>query len=174
MSIADLNRELPFKDQQFDAVVSNEVIEHLSETGLFLSESHRVLRAGGILVLSTEDMASSHNMAVLFLGWQAFSLTNVSQTSAGIVNPVANLRRSEPMQRGWEHLRIVSSRGLKELVRLHGFCDVHVRGAGYYPFPARVGSWNPRHAAFIIATARRPPTDATVRCERVEPVGRRW
>lgn len=77
------------------------------------------------------------------------------------------------MQRGWGYLHIFSSRSLKELVRLHGFCDVHVRGAGHYPFPARVGSWDPPHAAFIIATDWRAPTDATVRCERAEPVGRR-
>lgn len=42
-----------FPDGTFDAVVSNEVIEHLSEPGKMLLEIKRVLRPGGIAVLST-------------------------------------------------------------------------------------------------------------------------
>jgi SAM-dependent methyltransferase len=155
---ADLNSELPFNDETFDAVVSNQVIEHLSNTDAFLSEAFRVLRPQGILAVSTENMASWHNIGALVLGWQAFSLTNVSQHRAGVGNPLANLRGVEPMQPGWEHLRIFSTRGLKELVEAHGFEDVQVRGSGYYPFPSRLGTRDPRHAALITAVARRPAT----------------
>jgi len=153
---ADLNAPLPFRDASFDVVCSNQVIEHLHDTDQFVAESYRVLRTGGRLVCSTENLASWHNVASLMLGWQAFSLTNVSRTGFGLGNPLANLRGEEPLEPGWEHHRIFSYRGLAELVAAHGFADVSVRGAGYYPFPTAFAHVDPRHAAFITVQATRP------------------
>jgi SAM-dependent methyltransferase len=153
---ADLNGSLPFRSGTFDAVTSNQVIEHLCNTDMFLSEARRVLRPGGILVASTENLSSWHNIVALLLGWQAFSLTNVSDRTSGVGNPFANLRGEEPGEKGWQHLRIFSYRGLEELVRAHGFRPVRVFGAGYYPLPSSVGMADPRHAVFITAMGRRP------------------
>jgi aspartyl aminopeptidase len=89
-------------------------------------------------------------------GWQAFSLTNVSRTGSGLGNPLANMRGMEPLDAGWEHLRIFSYRGLRELVAAHGFSDVHVAGAGYYPLASAFGHIDPRHAAFITVRATKP------------------
>ena len=44
--------ELPFEDSRFDCVVSTEVIEHMRAPFLLLSSMVRVLRPGGILVLT--------------------------------------------------------------------------------------------------------------------------
>jgi ubiquinone/menaquinone biosynthesis C-methylase UbiE len=44
--------ELPFADSSFDAVVLGEVIEHVADDVAALRESRRVLRPGGMLVLS--------------------------------------------------------------------------------------------------------------------------
>ncbi len=47
---------LPFRDNQFDCVISSEVIEHIpDENGKFIDELTRVLKPGGILVLGTPD-----------------------------------------------------------------------------------------------------------------------
>jgi len=46
---------LPFPDESFDAVVSLQVIEHLQRAREFVSECARVLRPGGLLVLSTPN-----------------------------------------------------------------------------------------------------------------------
>jgi SAM-dependent methyltransferase len=46
---------LPFPGQSFDAVVSFQVIEHLQRPREFVSECARVLRPGGVLVLSTPN-----------------------------------------------------------------------------------------------------------------------
>jgi ubiquinone/menaquinone biosynthesis C-methylase UbiE len=43
---------LPFADASFDAVVSFETIEHIAAQETFLDEARRVLRPGGLLVLS--------------------------------------------------------------------------------------------------------------------------
>lgn len=153
---ADLNRPLPFEDSSFDVVTSNQVIEHLADTDMMISEGIRVLCPGGILVVSTENMSSWHNIIALMMGWQAFSLTNVSFCAPGIGNPLANTRGQEANPAGYYHLRIFSYRGLKELFELHGLSKVRVLGAGYYPFPTILARWDPRHSAFITAIGIKP------------------
>jgi SAM-dependent methyltransferase len=153
---SDLNKLFPWASESFDVVSSNQVFEHLCDTDVFLSETYRLLRPGGFIILSTENLASWHNIFALLMGWQAFSLTPVSQRSSGIGNPLANLRGSEPLGRGWEHMRIFSYRGLIEVVQAHGFREVRALGAGYYPFPSSLARLDPRHAAFLTVVARRP------------------
>ncbi len=46
---------LPFADSSFDVVTSFETLEHLNERTRFLSELSRVLRAAGVLLLSTPN-----------------------------------------------------------------------------------------------------------------------
>jgi len=47
--------EMPFENEQFEYVVSSEVIEHTPDPYKALSESYRVLKPGGTLVLSTPN-----------------------------------------------------------------------------------------------------------------------
>jgi len=49
---------IPFPDKQFDVVVAGELIEHLKEPGIFLKEAKRVLRQGGMLILTTPNRES--------------------------------------------------------------------------------------------------------------------
>lgn len=155
---ADLGTPLPFADQTFDAVVSNQVIEHLFDTDLLLAEAFRVLKVGGIVVTSTENLASWHNVAALMLGWQPFSLTNVSLTGS-IGNPlglaVDGDYREYAVGVPWQHRRVFATRGLVDLHRGHGFTAVRSLGAGYFPLPSGVGRLNPAHAAFITITGQR-------------------
>ena len=85
--VCDLGEPLPFEDASFDVVVSNQVIEHVPDIDRFVTEARRVLRPGGRVVVSTENLASWHNIAALVLGWQPFSLTNVSDTAGGRRDP---------------------------------------------------------------------------------------
>jgi SAM-dependent methyltransferase len=45
--------KLPFKPNSFDAVVVTAVIEHVLDPEILVKESHRVLRNGGIAILTT-------------------------------------------------------------------------------------------------------------------------
>lgn len=58
----DLSLELPWGDDEFDAVFAGEVIEHLLDTAAFLWECRRVLRSSGILVLTTPNLAYWRNL----------------------------------------------------------------------------------------------------------------
>ena len=44
--------QLAFANESFDLVFATQVLEHLSEPSMFLEESFRVLRPGGIIILS--------------------------------------------------------------------------------------------------------------------------
>lgn len=47
--------ELPLPAESVDVVVNFQVIEHLWDQGQFVSECHRVLRPGGVLLISTPN-----------------------------------------------------------------------------------------------------------------------
>jgi len=155
--VTDLTTGLPYAESTFDAVVSNQVIEHLHDTDSFVSECARVVRPGGVVVTSTENLASWHNLVALLCGWQPFSLTNVSRVTSGLGNPLALYRGLPHTQpETWQHIRVFAYRALRELFEAHGLVVESILGAGYYPLPAAVGLRDPRHAAFITAIARRP------------------
>ena len=151
----DLNESLPYEEGSFDVVCSNQVIEHLADTDGFVAETYRVLRPGGYTVVSTENLASWHNVASLVLGWQPFSLSNVSEKLSGVGNPLAVHRATPHLFSSWEHMRVFAYRGLKELFTAHGFRVERIVGAGYFPLPAIIGRLEPRHAALLTLKARR-------------------
>jgi SAM-dependent methyltransferase len=153
--IADLSRPFPLGDAMLDLVHANQVIEHVADIDRFLSEIRRVLRVGGTAIISTENASSWHNIAASVLGWQMFSLTNVSSRASGLGNPLAIHRHIEPKLASWTHKTVFSYRGLLEVMKLHDLRPVRVLGAGYYPLPARLGRLDTRHAHFLTVKAKR-------------------
>lgn len=51
---------LPFKDNEFDVVISTDTLEHLTEPPLVIGEIRRVLRAGGICLITVPFLISYH------------------------------------------------------------------------------------------------------------------
>jgi ubiquinone/menaquinone biosynthesis C-methylase UbiE len=64
------SQDLPFADECFDAVYAGEIIEHVLDTERFLREISRVLRAAGVLVLTTPNLCSLKNLYYLLRGRQ--------------------------------------------------------------------------------------------------------
>ncbi len=106
--------ELP--DAAFDLVWAGEVIEHVADTAGWLSQVRRVLRSGGVLVLSTPD----HGLFTRL--WLALSAR-------------AFARRFDPLG---EHLRFYTRGSLRALLAGFGFEQVEVRGAGGPPGARRL------------------------------------
>jgi SAM-dependent methyltransferase len=46
---------LPFADEQFDAVFAGEIIEHMPDVPATLAEWHRVLKSGGVVIITTPN-----------------------------------------------------------------------------------------------------------------------
>lgn len=62
-------RRLPYEDGSIDVALCCELIEHLREDPLhMLVELHRVLRWGGLLILTTPNIASAHSVGALLGG----------------------------------------------------------------------------------------------------------
>jgi SAM-dependent methyltransferase len=154
---ADLSNELPFPPAAFDLVHANQVIEHVASIDLFMMEIFRVTKPGGFVIISSENGSAWHNVFAAAMGWQIFSLTNVSAKAGAIGNPFALHRDDEPVVSSWTHKTIFNYDGFKAIFEVHGFEDVRIAGAGYHPLPAVVGKWEPRHSHFITVRARRPP-----------------
>lgn len=155
----DLNERMPLDGGTADALVANQIIEHLSDSDGFFSEAARVLKPGGRLVLSTENISSWHNVAAIALGWQPFSLTNISGRASGVGNPMALHRSEGGTPVAMQHLRLFTARALREMGGLHGLTAESVLGAGYFPFRGslsnRLSALDSTHSMFIALEYRR-------------------
>lgn len=96
VDVADLDADpLPYPDASFDLVSCTEVIEHLRDFRGALREMHRVLRPGGVLVLSTPNVLNLRSrLRYLFFGF--FNLFGPLRfgderrhSTHGHINPVA-------------------------------------------------------------------------------------
>lgn len=152
---SDLNKKLPLKDNYFDIVHANQVIEHLIDIDNFVDEIKRVLKPKGYAVISTENGSSLCNIVAAIMGWQIFSLTNVSRKRLGIGNPLAYYRNKSLQSTAWLHKTIFNFRGLKELFEAHGFKIEKVKGAGYFPLPSFLGKIDKVHSHFITIKVRK-------------------
>jgi len=155
--VADVDGGLPFGDEEFDVVHSNQVIEHVRRTDSFLREIRRVLAPGGLACLSTNNLASWHNIVSLGLGYQPTPMHVSDEVVVG--NPL-DPWRGRQHEAGRTHLRLFTARALTELADHHGLRTELLAFRGYYPLPPRLARAavriDPRHAAFVIALLRRP------------------
>lgn len=121
----------PLDDCAFDAVWAGEVIEHVADTAEWLSEARRVLRSGGVIVLSTP----AHDLLTrLALGLSARAFES----------------HLDPRS---DHLRFYTRRGLLALLEDFGFEDVRTRALGGVPGARRVLLTCARRARFWAAAA---------------------
>lgn len=64
----DLSQKLPYKSGTFDIVFAGEVIEHLYDTDLFVSEISRVLKKSGTAIITTPNLAHLPDRIRLLFG----------------------------------------------------------------------------------------------------------
>ena len=77
---------LPFPDQQFTVVTFSEVLEHIpvERLNFVLSEIARVVRAGGILIMTSPNQASLENRIRLLKGKSILDMPNELAVAKGI------------------------------------------------------------------------------------------
>jgi SAM-dependent methyltransferase len=153
----DLEATWPFEDGSVGIVHANQVIEHVRRLDHFVGEIKRVLVPGGRAVVCTENLASWHNVGALALGYQPFSLANISILRP-IGNPFALHAGEAPAHESWQHVHVLTLTALRDLFQAHGLAIVTSWGTGYHPFPQRLArhlaALDPRHAHFIAVVAQ--------------------
>jgi len=107
---------LPLEDASFDMVWAGETIEHVADTAGWLSELRRVLRSGGLMLLSTPAHGPLRRLR-LALGRRAFEA------------------HFDPRS---DHLRFYTRASLATLLADFGFEEVTVAGGGGLPGARRV------------------------------------
>lgn len=142
-------QRLPFCDNSFDIVVSDDVIEHLVDTDAYAREISRVLRPSGWLFLSTPNLAAWFNRIALLMGIQpAFSEVSFEKVFG---RPGADIVG---------HLRLFTVRSIRDFLSHHGFEIVDVRGARFDALSTKVqrlDSWfakRPTLAGNVVIAAR--------------------
>jgi len=165
----NLNQDLPLKNKDFDLVLSHFSLEHLYNTGVFVSETYRILKKGGYTLVGTDNMSSWANVISLLLGFQPFSTTSgIAKRAIG--NPFAIRTNFEDaidvgVNKEWRksgeysHNKVLSYQGLVDVYKEYGFIIEKVVGIGYFPFTgflSRVlANLDKRHAHFLILKARK-------------------
>lgn len=152
---ADLNKPLHFESGSFDVVHGANIIEHLSNTDMFLKEVYRVLKLGGYFIVSTCNLSAFHNIFFLLLGRQP---PPASVSDEVLVGTWSSMKRCSNTS-GPGHRRMFTLRALEQLLEYHEFKIEKSAGAGFYPLPIKLARVmcciDKRHSAYIIVKARK-------------------
>ena len=70
-------RSLPFKESEFDAVVSFEVLHHLFNLSEITKEIHRVIKPGGNLLITIPFAWDEHEQPFDFARYTSFGITSL-------------------------------------------------------------------------------------------------
>ena len=164
----DLEKKWPFQNNYFDVIVSNQVIEHIVNLDNFISEIYRILKPGGYCVVSTENLASWHNIFALVTGNQDFSHHLINKVHVG--NPMSLHYNQKTVSwsakdnsgvddTAYPHIKIMTYLSLRRIFESYDMKFVKGAGSGYYPLPETLSkiasSFDPYHSHFITIKFRK-------------------
>jgi ubiquinone/menaquinone biosynthesis C-methylase UbiE len=167
--LANIEKKWPIKDNSYEVVISNQVIEHIVDIDLFISEIKRILKPNGYVVISTENLASWHNIFALILGFQDFSHHLIKKAHVG--NPLSQhfgektVTWSAEANSGvddtkFPHIKIPTLISLINILKVYDFKLIKKAGSGYYPLFGAISHLfsriDPYHSHFITIKMVKP------------------
>lgn len=107
--LGDANGRLPWDDGVFDAVLSTEVIEHLENPSNFVREIARVLKSGGVAVVSTPNIDSLFARIHYLLRGYFPTFSPAQYRSWGHISPVSVVWLQNAAQQNNLNLECITS-----------------------------------------------------------------
>lgn len=126
--VQDVADRLPAQDASIDLVVLGEVIEHVFDPDACIEGIYRVLRPGGTLIVTTPNLASWLNRALLLFGVQPVFTETSTRKKYGHWLGLLGERTSNTQG----HLKLFTLGALRELLVDLGFDIVRVEGYKFY------------------------------------------
>lgn len=120
-SVQDFNKKTTYKKNFFDLIIAGEIIEHLYDTDYFLYEINRIIKKGGILIISTPNLASWIDRLFLAFGLQphATEVSNVTRKFGR--ETFYKLAGFKGKSNSAGHLRCFTKQALKSMLQYYGF-----------------------------------------------------
>lgn len=117
----DLNAAFSEQDGPvFDVVISCEVLEHVIDTDQFMVHARKMLKPGGLFILTTPNLASFFNRLLLIMGLQPLH-TEVSWQNPYLGREILYKMIGQERSPAAGHLRLFTAYALKKFVCYHGF-----------------------------------------------------
>jgi SAM-dependent methyltransferase len=116
--VVDLNKKIPYPDNYFDYIVSQEVLEHILDTDNYFEEFNRVLKKGGRAIITTPNLLAWYQRMFCLIGIvPSFSelSTRNRKIGLGVLNRV--LHNTQPVG----HIRVFTSKGIVDMAKLYNF-----------------------------------------------------
>ncbi|KKR81584.1 MAG: hypothetical protein UU73_C0001G0140 [Candidatus Daviesbacteria bacterium GW2011_GWA1_41_61] len=156
----DLNNKWTFADNSIDCITATEVIEHLSDLDNFFSESKRILKKGGRLIISTENLAGYHNILALLLGNQPYTGPYLSTVYPIGHRPCGKYyHQSNSSVTINPHLNVMTIKALEQLLQRYGFYVRGSWGVAFYPLPSPLSNLlsyiDKYHASYCVVCGER-------------------
>lgn len=123
--VTDLNTPLPFKDNTFDLVYSDQLVEHIFRTDFLFSEAYRILKPGGRLVTITPNLTFWFNRFLFFFGIYPMFL-EVSERKKTYGGGLFARMMNDTEAMG--HIRVFTPSALAGMLKDAGFSVENVRG----------------------------------------------
>jgi len=74
-------KHFPFQEGEFDSVLTSEVLEHVFNPEVFLSEVNRVLKGGGVVLLTVPFVWDEHEQPYDYARYSSFGLRHLLEQS---------------------------------------------------------------------------------------------
>jgi|SRR5690606_30454854 len=124
--------KFPFQDQQFDSVVTNQVLEHVFNPVEFIKEINRVLKLEGKLLLTVPFVWDEHEQPYDFGRYSSFGLIHLLEKNGFHIiefrKSVNNIGVIFQLLNGYVYKKIRSVKMLKQLVTVFIMAPVTLVG----------------------------------------------
>ena len=113
-------RTFPFAVETFDSIICNQVLEHVPDPHLFLSEIQRVLKVNGILLLTVPFVWDEHEQPHDFARYSFFGLSYLLNVHGFVImeqrKTMADLRAIFQLINGYLYKKTVTTNGYLNLI----------------------------------------------------------